>query len=76
MINMQYVCMCGLETNCFLFSFICPQSLLLWPPLKLYVQVFPPPSFPPYHRGLKTSINVGAVDCGFPFYEMKCDRIM
>lgn len=52
-----------------------PQSLLLWPPLKQYVQLFSP-VLPHYRRGLKTSINVGAVDCRFSFYEMKCDRIM
>lgn len=52
-----------------------PQSLFLWPTMKQCVQLFSP-VLPPYHRGLKTSINVGAVDYGFSFYEMKCDRIM
>lgn len=78
MINMQSVCMCVFEDENVFFSFD-PQSLIVWHPLKQYVQLFtppPPPHPPPYHRGLKTSINVDTVDNGFSFYEMKCERIM
>lgn len=40
MTNMQYVCMCGLKTNYFLF-YLSPEPVR-WPPLKQYVQVLSP----------------------------------
>lgn len=73
MINMQSVCMCMFENKRFLFrSTLEPHCVASTE--TIYTSVHPHPSM--CHRGLKTSISVGAVDNGFSFYEMKCDRIM
>lgn len=67
-----YACVC-LRTNVFFFRLTPePDSVASTETIRTVVHPHPPP----YHRGLKTSINVGTVDNGFSFYEMKCDRIM